>query len=1063
MLKREVSGASLNAPAQARMRPAGREVWLAASLLVALVALVLTSLGTAARIQSNYSISQFLPANHPLLSHDREIRTRFFLDQSQPFLITLTLPNASHGDWLTSRRLRELSAASDRLKALEGAHGVLSLGNVPVTSQGHDDVTVGRLSGLENETLRRTRVRDDRLLNPMLISNDSTRTVVVVATDENISNEKMAQLMNEARAILQSSFPEAEIAVGGVPAIQTQLSAMVRSELGRFSAMALVACCMSLLLVFSSLSSVAVPFVAILLTNILVLALMSIMGMAMTVLAVTIPILVSVTVLSLSIHSMLRFAEDVEADRTGVNKVTLIWRTLRSLCLPNFLTSATTCFGFATLLATDVPVIHDFGLSVAIAVMLSLLCTMLVLGPLLVLLPVPVARSWMRERAVWSSLVLRYRAVLVPVILLGSLVLAIAGENLQWSARLFDDLPKYDEARRATEDIDKSLGGTIPFELIISRPGVVEPWNEPQSLQKLDQLVQNFRGLQEVGSAVGLSDLWRFAIGNPMQPLPLSRAAIAENWFLLSMSEDSILKKFLVADASETRLSIRLRDMPGDRLASAMGVIRARAHEAFPDAEISTAGMATTVHELNNGLCRSLLTGFWQALAVIALLLMLVFRSWRWTLMAVIPNLVPAAVLIGVLALTATPMKPGVALVFSIALGIAFNNTVYLLERLRSLMRENGFSSKEAIGHALAVEGNPCLVASVCLLAGFATFLLSQFGINQTFGAYMLISLFFGLIGDLVLLPALISLCPWMLTRKVEQPHPSIMIKDQQQKNVQENWPHPEEQMSVRENDRSLQPHIAATIAAAFLTAFMPTQAVHAAPSGNDANSILKNVERGLTSKDERVLIKMKVVESNGSAKERDVEIKRKSGGKNQVLVRLKSPSDVSGVALLSVSNGSSEDQWLYMPSQKKARRVVAGNKSQRFLDTEFNLEDFSANTYARYENKLVSEERAPSAAVAIIESKAHGDDSTYSRIKTWVDLATYQVQKSEYYDHEGKLLKTMVFRDYKKFGTAWRAQTVEVRNMQTQRSTLLKIAGLKLNSGLADREFTQSALEQED
>ena len=81
----------------------------------------------------------------------------------------------------------------------------------------------------------------------------------------------------------------------------------------------------------------------------------------------------------------------------------------------------------------------------------------------------------------------------------------------------------------------------------------------------------------------------------------------------------------------------------------------------------------------------------------------------------------------------------------------------------------------------------------------------------------------------------------------------------------------------------------------------------------------------------------------------------------------------------------------------------------------------------------------------------------------TWVDLASYQIQKAEYYDQGGKLLKTMVFRDYKKFGDAWRAQTIEVRNMQNKRSTVLNIASMKVNGGLADRDFTQSALEDQD
>ena len=236
------------------------------------------------------------------------------------------------------------------------------------------------------------------------------------------------------------------------------------------------------------------------------------------------------------------------------------------------------------------------------------------------------------------------------------------------------------------------------------------------------------------------------------------------------------------------------------------------------------------------------------------------------------------------------------------------------------------------------------------------------------------------------------------------------------------------------------------------------------APGSEDADAIMKKVEKTINAKDERAIIKMKVVESSGSAKEREVEIKRRSADKHQVLVRIKSPTDVSGVALLSVSRDeTNEDQWLYMPSQRKARRVLSSNKSQRFLDTEFALEDFSAGTYSRFENKIVKEDRAPSTAMAVIESKAKAEGSSYSKVLTWVDLGSYQVQKSEYYDRDGKLLKTMVFRDYKKYGNIWRAQNVEVRNMQTQRSTMMQIANLNLNAGLSDRDFSQSALERED
>lgn len=1052
---------------QISMKISWRELGMAVVCLTLVGIAAIGSLGALARLQSNYSVSQFLPKDHPLINVDKETRRQFFLDQTQPLIVTLDVKPGVKGDWIETARLRRLQQATLQLKKTSGTTTVLSLANIQSASHQNDQLTVGSLLSITNESQRRARVRNDRILNPSLVSGDARKTVIVIGVKEDLSSDSLKYLMSDVREELMRVFPEASVSLGGVQAIQSQLGVLVKSELIRFTGLALFACCLALFVVFSSRRSVVIPFAAILLSNIFVLAFMAKMGISMTVLAVTIPILVSVTVLSLCIHTMLRLAEEAHVPQVRVDSVfsvkfLLVIKVMRALFLPNLLTSLTTCLGFATLILTDVPVIHDFGFSVAVSIMISFAITTFIIGPLMLILPVPAVRKWVFEEAQWAQLVMRARGFIVPVVAIGCVVLAYFGQNLHWSGRLFDDLPKQDEVRRATEEIDKNLGGTIPYEVVISNDGIADPWNDPKSLSRLDQLLTRFRVFPEVGSAVGLPDLLRFSIGKPSSALPSSRAAIAENWFLISMAEDSPLKKFLTVDGTSTRLSLRLRDLPGDRLDKIRTRIEQYVKTSFPGAKVTSAGMATTIHRLNNGLSQSLITGYWEALAVITILLCIVFRSVRWTLVAILPNLVPAAALVGILALTKTPMKPGVALVFSIALGIAFNNTVYLLQRLRLLIAESGGQASDHIERTLRLEGNPCMVASVCLLAGFGTFLLSQFGINQTFGAYMLISLFFGIVGDLVFLPALIRLCPWILETKTSLNSKPILNLGNQLPLLEEN------EMIASSSSASvkgtLQPRSAASIIVALMTALLPTaNANSAGKEASDANFILKNVERGLAAKDERVLIKMKVVESNGSSKEREVEIKRKSGGKNQVLVRLKSPTDVSGVGLLSVSQGGNEDQWLYMPSQKKARRMVSGNKTQRFLDTEFNIEDFSAGTYARFVNKVVSEERAPSASVSIIESKSKSAETSYSKIKTWVDLATYQVQKSEYFDREGKLLKTMVFRDYKKFGTVWRAQTVEVRNMQTQRSTILKVAGLKLNSGLHDREFTQSALEQED
>ena len=223
------------------------------------------------------------------------------------------------------------------------------------------------------------------------------------------------------------------------------------------------------------------------------------------------------------------------------------------------------------------------------------------------------------------------------------------------------------------------------------------------------------------------------------------------------------------------------------------------------------------------------------------------------------------------------------------------------------------------------------------------------------------------------------------------------------------------------------------------------------------AEQILKKVEKNTSPPYESVEMKMKTKEPDGSTKERLVRIKRMNKAEQKALVRLLAPSDLKGLALLTVNKGSDEDQWLYLPSSKRTRRIIGSNKKGRFLDSELSYEDMRISTYKAFDNNVVSQNKK----VAVIESKAKGeDDSSYSRIKTWVSMKHFRVNKVEYYDKKGKHLKTMTFKGYKRYGKKfWRAKTVVVKNVQKKRSTnlvLKKVSLKKLNDGI----FSISSLE---
>jgi len=245
------------------------------------------------------------------------------------------------------------------------------------------------------------------------------------------------------------------------------------------------------------------------------------------------------------------------------------------------------------------------------------------------------------------------------------------------------------------------------------------------------------------------------------------------------------------------------------------------------------------------------------------------------------------------------------------------------------------------------------------------------------------------------------------------------------------------------------------------LVAALPAQA---AVNNSDPKAILEQVQKNVTSKDEVGTLKMTIVEADGTKKDRTIEVRRKGGeGKQRVLVRLQSPADLKGTALLSVNKGKESDQWLYLPSSKQTRRIQSGKRSAGFLDSELSYEDMGSASDTKVASKVLRQEKLGDKNYVVIENTLTGE-SSYGKVLVWVDTATYLVGKTEIYDKAGKLLKETALSDYKQFDKGpWRAQRLEVKNVQNKRSTLLELSNLKLNQGLSDGEFTESALTEGD
>ncbi len=208
--------------------------------------------------------------------------------------------------------------------------------------------------------------------------------------------------------------------------------------------------------------------------------------------------------------------------------------------------------------------------------------------------------------------------------------------------------------------------------------------------------------------------------------------------------------------------------------------------------------------------------------------------------------------------------------------------------------------------------------------------------------------------------------------------------------------------------------------------------------------------------------LKMTLKNKNGQTSERFLTTRTleltEDGDKS--LIVFNNPKDVKGTATLTFTHKvGADDQWLYLPSIKRVKRISSNNKSGPFVGSEFAYEDLSSQEVEKYAYKFLEEK----GNLLLVEQDPVDPKSGYTRrIVTYNKDKGYRLEKVEFYDRKNALLKTLTYSDYKLYKNKfWRALTFKMVNHQSNKETLLKFSEYDFGSELSDGDFTEVALKR--
>lgn len=182
--------------------------------------------------------------------------------------------------------------------------------------------------------------------------------------------------------------------------------------------------------------------------------------------------------------------------------------------------------------------------------------------------------------------------------------------------------------------------------------------------------------------------------------------------------------------------------------------------------EVTMTGASILTSEGTKYLVINLFTSLLFAIIAIAILMAILFRSWRMVLVSLIPNFIPLLFTAGIMGWFGIPLKPSTLLVFSIAFGISVDDTIHYLAKYRQELKTQQWDLKACVMMAIRESGLGMFYTSIILFAGFSMFVFSQFGGTQALGLLVSLTLLVAMITNLVLLPSLLLSLESRLTTK---------------------------------------------------------------------------------------------------------------------------------------------------------------------------------------------------------------------------------------------------------------------------------------------------------
>jgi predicted RND superfamily exporter protein len=677
--------------------------------------------------------------------------------------------------------IERVQLVSERLREVPGVRDVLSLAEINELVAG-----VERPFGLLAPRNRKPPILNDR--SPLAVayrqlfegythSSDGTLVSLACMIDPSMLSEQVddpqRQIVNDIRTAL-ATLPDglSPGMVAGEPVMVVDGFQLVEQDGRRLGVWSTILLSITLAVCFRNWRWLVVPLAVVHWAVLMTRALLSVLGLHLTLVSSMLTALVTVVGVATVTHLIVRFRENradgLPARASFIEAATVLaWPVLGAI--------ATDAVGFGSLWWSSVGPVFDFGTMMVLGSLL-IVPAIIFLVPAMSLVGQPEApsaplpsdsrlRSSLRRIvatvAAWPRLVLAVSIVIGIFSAWGSLRLTVETDftkNFRAGSALV----------RSYDLIESRLGGAGVWDVLLPAPEVVDQAYVDRVLA-LEERLRSIRlpEADDVGTTprpaltkvISLADAIQASEADSrlrfLSPELRARgmAKVMPNFTAALRSSDDTGQQWF-------RIMLRSRErLPAHWKQAVLSEVRGAVQTAFPGTAAEPAGEVTGYHVLMVTLVDSLVRDQWAMFGLsclgIAAMMLVAFRSFTLALLCLVPNVLPVLLVTGLLGWLEIRINMGAAMIAAVSMGLSVDSSIHYIAAFRRALAK-GDSVAEALEEVQQSVGSAMVISTLAIVVGFGVLCVSDFIPTVYFGALASLTMLGGMAGNLVVLPLLL-------------------------------------------------------------------------------------------------------------------------------------------------------------------------------------------------------------------------------------------------------------------------------------------------------------------